>query len=126
MIYQIEADASLDEIETRLQDSAVKHHFGIIAVHDLKAILKAKGVDLNMECRIYEVCNPQQAKKVLEANGALSAALPCRISVYRSGESYKLATILPTSIMRMVPTPGLEAVAQEVEDVVVAMMQEAA
>ncbi len=71
MIYQIEADADLDEIEARLGHSAVRHHFGIIAVHDLKGTLKAKGVDLNMECRIYEICNPQQAKKVLEADGAI-------------------------------------------------------
>jgi hypothetical protein len=52
MIYQIEANANLNEIETRLQDSAVKHHFGIIAIHDLKATLMAKGVDLNMDCRL--------------------------------------------------------------------------
>ena len=95
-------------------------------MHNLKETMKNKGVEFGGECYIYEVCNPFKAKAVLEANGAVSTALPCRISVYRSGESYKLATILPTSIMRMVDAPGLEAVAQEVEHVVVAMMQEAA
>ena len=65
MIYQIEANTDLDEIGARFQESAARHHFGIVAVPDLKATLKAKGVDLSMECRIYEVCNPRQAKKVL-------------------------------------------------------------
>ena len=78
------------------------------------------------ECMIYEVCNPHQAKKVLEANGAVSAALPCRISVYGSGNTYKLATILPTALMKLFSNPELEPVAQEVEEVVVAMMTEAA
>ena len=64
--------------------------------------------------------------KVLEANGAVSTALPCRISVYRSGDVYKLATILPTAMMRMFDSPDLEPVAREVEGVVTAMMREAA
>lgn len=126
MIYQIEATANLGEIEARLQESAVKHHFGIIAVHDLKATMKAKGIDLNMDCRIYEVCNPQQAKKVLEANGAISTALPCRISVYGAQGQYRLATMLPTEMMKVFNDPSVEPVAKEVEDVIVQMMKDAA
>ena len=126
MLFEVASTKTLEAIDRGLQEAAAKYKFGIITIHNLKETLAKKGVEFNGECLIYEVCNPHQAKKVLEANGALSAALPCRISVYRSGESYKLGTILPTSIMRMVDAPGLEAVAREVEQVVVAMMQEAA
>jgi uncharacterized protein (DUF302 family) len=126
MIYQIEANANLDEIEARLQDSAGRHHFGIIAVHDLKATMKAKGVDLKMECRIYEVCNPEQAKKVLEADGAISTALPCRISVYGAPGHYRLATMLPTEMMKGFNNQSIETVAKEVEGVIVQMMKDAA
>ena len=126
MLYEVASSKTLEAIDRGLQEAAAKYKLGIIAVHNLKETMARKGVEFNGECLIYEVCNPHQAKKVLEANGALSAALPCRISVYRSGENYKLTTILPTAIMRMVAAPGLEAVAQEVEQVVVAMMQEAA
>ena len=55
-----------------LQGSAAKHQFGVIAVHNLQEMMKKKGVDLAIECRIYEVCNPHQAKKVLEGDGAIS------------------------------------------------------
>ena len=79
MLYQIKSSKSLNEIERGLRESAVRHQFGVIAVHDLQETLKKKGVDLTMECRIYEVCNPVQAKKVLDADGAISTALPCRI-----------------------------------------------
>jgi uncharacterized protein (DUF302 family) len=51
---------------------------------------------------------------------------PCRISVYRSGDGYKLATILPTALMKLFGSPELEPVAKEVEEVIVAMMQAAA
>jgi uncharacterized protein (DUF302 family) len=126
MLFEVTSHKTLEAIGQGLQEAAAKYKFGVIAVHDLKATMAKKGVDFAGECLIYEVCNPQQAKKVLEANGAVSTALPCRISVYRSGDAYKLATIRPTALMELFATPSLAAVAQEVEEVVVAMMQEAA
>ncbi|MCS6951750.1 MAG: DUF302 domain-containing protein [Bryobacterales bacterium] len=126
MVYEVESRRPLEEIDQRLQEAAARHKFGIIAVHDLKDKMREKGVDFEGECRIYEVCNPQQAKKVLEANGAISTALPCRISVYRSGDVNKLATLRPTALMKLFQSPELEPVAQEVEQVLVAMMNEAA
>jgi len=37
-----------------------------------------KGVKFASECLIFEVCQPQQAKKVLDQNMSVSTALPCR------------------------------------------------
>jgi uncharacterized protein (DUF302 family) len=126
MLYQVKSNRPLDEIERGLRESAARHQFGVIAVHDLKETLKNKGVDLAMECRVYEVCNPRQAKKVLDANGAISTALPCRISVYGSPKEYTLATMRPTEMMKAFGDSGIEGVAQEVETVVLQMMRDAA
>lgn len=126
MLFEIASTKSLEEIGRRLQEAAQRHKFGVIGVHDLKQKMEEKGVAFQGDCMIYEVCNPHQAKKVLEANGAISTALPCRISVYGSGGSYKLATILPSAILKLFGTPGLDQIAREVEDVVVAMMKESA
>ena len=93
MLYQINSSKSLDEIERGLQESAARHQFGVIAVHDLRDTMKKKGVDLDIECRIYEVCNPLQAKRVLETDGAISTALGCRISVFGSQGHYTLANL---------------------------------
>jgi len=124
MLYQINSSKSLDEIERGLQESAARHKFGVIAVHDLQETLKKKGVNLAIECRIYEVCNPVQAKKVLDADGAISTALPCRISVYGSPEKYTLAT--RTEMMKAFANPEIEPVAREVEEVILQMMRDAA
>lgn len=126
MLYQIKTGRSVEEVERGLQDSAARHRFGVIAIHDLRETMKKKGVELAMECRIYEVCNPIQAKRVLEADGAISTALPCRISLYGNPGSYTLATMLPTEMMENFHTPGIGAVAKEVEDVIVEMMRDAA
>lgn len=126
MLFEVTSTKSLEEIDRDLQAAAVRHKFGVIAVHNLKETMNKKGVDFANDTMIYEVCNPHQAKKVLEANGAISTALPCRISVYRAGEVFKIATILPTAMIGMFNSPELEPVAREVEDIVVAMMKETA
>jgi uncharacterized protein (DUF302 family) len=117
---------TLPEIEQALQDSAARHKFGILATHDLRETMRKKGVEFDKDVRIYEVCNPVQAKKVLEAEGAVSTALPCRISVYQTAGGYTLATLLPTQLMQMFGVPGLGQVAQEVETTLKEMMSEAA
>ena len=126
MLYSVPTNKPLDEIERGLYNAATLHKFGILTVHDLRETMKKKGVEFDRECRIYEVCNPQQAKKVLEANGALSTALPCRISVYSDDSGYHIATILPTALIAMFGQPELATVAQEVETVIKAIIDEAA
>ncbi len=124
MLFELTSQKPLSEIDQALHAAAARHQFGVLGVHDLKQKMQEKGVDFQGECRVYEVCNPMQAKKVLEANGAISTALPCRISVYRQGSAYKIATILPTAMLALFGTPGLEPVAQEVEQTVKAIMEE--
>ena len=122
----VESRKPLDRVAKDLEEAAGRHRFGVLAVHDLKATMATKGVDFSPECRIFEVCNPHQAKKVLEANLEISTALPCRISLYEAGGVRKLATIKPTSLINLYSTPGLRAVAQEVEATLEAIMAEAA
>jgi uncharacterized protein (DUF302 family) len=85
-----------------------------------------KGVEFARECLIFEVCQPQQAKKVLNENMSVSTALPCRISSYEEGCKTILATLKPTTLLAMFNSPQLEGVAQEVEDTVAKIMKEVA
>ncbi len=126
MLFQLPTTRSLDEIQKELEVSAARNKFGIIAVHNLQQIMANKGVELAMECKVFEVCNPHQAKKVLETDGILSTALPCRISVYGNAGGYTLATMLPTALLQAFDKPEVAAVAREVEDVMVTMMKDAA
>jgi uncharacterized protein (DUF302 family) len=126
MLFELASSKSIAEIDRDLRESAARQKFGVITVHDLKETMRDKGVEFAGECFVYEVCNPQQAKRALEANGAVSTFLPCRISVYRSGGQYKIATLLPTALMKLFGTPELEPVAEEVEVVLRRMIEDAA
>jgi len=97
----------------------------VMQVHNLKETMTKKGVEFARECLIFEVCQPQQAKKVLEQNMSVSTALPCRISVYEEDGKTILATLKPTSLMAMFNTPQLNSTAQEVEDTIVKIMKAA-
>ena len=126
MLHIVESRKPLDRVAKDLEDAVARHQFGVLGVHDLKAAMAKKGVDFGPDCRVFEICNPQQAKKVLEANLEISTALPCRISLYEEGGVRKLATIKPATLIGLYSTPGLKAVAQEVEATLEAIMAEAA
>jgi uncharacterized protein (DUF302 family) len=94
-------------------------------VHNLKETMAKKGVEFARECLIFEVCQPQKAKKVLDENMSLSTALPCRISIYEEGGKTILATLKPTTLLAMFNVPQLEGVAKEVENTIVKIMKAA-
>lgn len=126
MLYIVESSKSLDRVMADLEQAVSRHKFGVLAVLDLRAKMAEKGVPFARECRILEVCNPHQAKKVLEANLEISTALPCRISVYEESGKTKLATIKPTAMISLYPNPELKDVAEEVEATLKRIMDEAA
>ena len=126
MLLEIESEKTLDQVCQDLEKATVNHKFGVMTVHNLKETMKKKGVEFDRECRIFEVCNPQQAKRVLERNMEISTALPCRISVYVKRGKVKLATLKPTALVSQFDAPDLLPVAKEVEETLVAIMKEAA
>jgi uncharacterized protein (DUF302 family) len=126
MLLIVESKKPLDQVVKDLGEAVTRHKFGVLGIHDLKETLAKKGVEFARECRIFEVCNPHQAKKVLEANMEISTALPCRISVYEEGGVTRLATIKPSAMLELYVTPGLKRVAEEVEASIEAIMAEAA
>jgi len=127
MLLTRNSNKELDQLGADLEAACAAHKFGVLGIHDLKAKLIEKGQDFTRECRVYEVCNPAAAKRVLDTNLDISTALPCRISVYDAGGGIRrLATLKPTMLLEMFGTPELQKVAREVEETLVAIMKDAA
>jgi uncharacterized protein (DUF302 family) len=125
MLFKLSTEKTVSEAATALQVAVQANKFGVLQVHNLKETMAKKGVEFAPECLILEVCQPQQAKKVLEQDMSISTALPCRISVYQEGGKTTLATLKPTTLLGMFNAPHLNGVAQEVEDTIVKIMKEA-
>ncbi len=127
MLLTIDSQKPIHRIREDLPRSCAARKFGVLGVHDLKEKLREKGVEYAGDCLVFEVCNPQQAKKVLEANPEISAALPCRISVFSTLDGRtRLTTIRPTALIDLFKTRELKGVAAEVEETLHEIMVEAA
>jgi uncharacterized protein (DUF302 family) len=125
MLFKVESTKGLEQVCQDLENAVAAHKFGVMTIHNLKETMKKKGVEFDRECRVFEVCNPQQAKRVLEKNMDISTALPCRISVFAESGRVTLATLKPTALISQFGTPELQSVAQEVEDTLIKIMKKA-
>jgi len=88
MLVKLSTDQTVGEAAAALQAAVQANHFGVMQVHNLKETMAKKGVEFVRECLIFEVCQPQQAKKVLDEDMSISTALPCRISIYEENGKY--------------------------------------
>jgi uncharacterized protein (DUF302 family) len=126
MYYIVETDKSFDQAVTDLESAVKRLGFGVLYVHDLGTTLRNKGVDFNEECKIFEVCNPVQAAKVLAADMRLNMALPCRISVFTEKGNTKIGLIKPVQMLSALSQDAaLIQVAKEVEEKIIGMVDEA-
>jgi uncharacterized protein (DUF302 family) len=126
MYYIVDTDKSFEQASTDLDATVKRNGFGVLHIHDLGKTLRSKGVPFNNECRVFEVCNPVQAAKVLAADMRLNMALPCRISVYTEGGKTRIGLIRPAPMLAALSQDkSLLEVAQEVEEKVIRMVDEA-
>ena len=56
----------------------------------------------------------------------MATVLPCRIAVYHEEQGTMLAMIKPTALLALFQAPGLEPTARQIEQELMAIMQEAA
>jgi uncharacterized protein (DUF302 family) len=126
MLIKLSTDKNISEVASAVPVSAQANRFGVMQVHNLKETMAKKGVEFIRQCLIFEVCQPQQAKEVLERNMSISTMLPCRISVYEEEGKTILATLKPTALLEIFGEPQLRSVAYEVENTIVKIMQQAA
>jgi len=123
MFHVRETQRTFEDTAQALEAAVAAHGFGVLHVHDLGAILRGKGYDFPEECRVFEVCNPAQAIKVLSTDLLLNTALPCRISVYTERGSTKVALIRPVPLLEeLSDDPQLAPIAREVENSLLEMV----
>jgi uncharacterized protein (DUF302 family) len=127
LYHLVDTPKSFEQAATDL-DAAVKAHgFGVLHVHDLGNTLRGKGVPFTEQCKVFEVCNPGQASKVLAADMRLNMALPCRISVFTERGQTRIGMILPTQMLAPLSNdPALATVAADVEQATIRMIDAAA
>ena len=127
MYYIAKTSKPFDKAVEDLEAAVKAHQFGVMHVHDIANTLRSKGVEFAEQCKVFEVCNPHQAAKVMAADMSMNMALPCRISVYTEKGKTLIGMIRPQAMLGMLSTDAaLCAVAAEVETATIQMIDEAA
>lgn len=126
MYYIVETEKSFEQASAELELAVKRHGFGVLHVHDLAATLRSKGVAFDEQCKVFEVCNPGQAAKVLSIDMRLNMALPCRISVFTEKGRTRIGLIKPVEMLSALSQDAaLVQVAREVEEKTIQMVDEA-
>lgn len=126
MYYLVETQKSFEQASADLESAVIRHGFGVLHIHDLGATLRSKGIAFAEQCKVFEVCNPGQAAKVLSIDMRLNMALPCRISVFTEKGKTKLGLIRPVPMLAALSQDAaLSQVAQEVEEQTIQMIEDA-
>ncbi|HEY3271862.1 MAG TPA: DUF302 domain-containing protein [Geothrix sp.] len=123
MYYIVESSKPFEQASTDLEAAVVAGGFGVLHVHDLGNTLRSKGIPFPEACRVFEVCNPGQAAKVLGFDLRLNMALPCRISVYTEQGHTRIGLIPPSDLLAgLSQDPALVPIAHEVEAALIKMV----
>jgi uncharacterized protein (DUF302 family) len=126
MYYIVESDKTFDQASEDLESAVKRNGFGVLYVHDLGTTLRSKGISFDNQCKIFEVCNPVQAAKVLSTDMRLNMALPCRISVFTQDGRTRIGLIKPEQILSALSQDAaLVQIAKEIQSITIQMVDEA-
>jgi uncharacterized protein (DUF302 family) len=126
MYYIVDTPKPFEQAATDLEAAVKAHNFGVLHVHDLGNTLRSKGQAFTEQCKVFEVCNPGQAAKVLAADMRLNMALPCRISVFTEHGKTRIGMVRPAAMLASLsPALALAQIAADVEQATIRMIDAA-
>ncbi len=113
--YEVKSRKSFNEAVESLKNSLSKVGFGVLWELNFKDKLKEKGFDFDHNFKILEVCNPKQAKEVLDRDLEVGYFLPCKIVVYQKESTVFIGMVRPTGLIDMIGKNEISMIAKVVE-----------
>ncbi len=115
VLYERKVNKQFEEAVESIKNSLAKNKFGVLWELNFKDKLKEKGLEFNKNFKVLEVCNPAQAKEVLDTNIEVGYFLPCKVVVYEKNNSVFVGMLRPTEIINMLDNNELTKIADDVE-----------
>lgn len=115
MVFRVKTDKVFQRAIDDVKVSLASKRFGVLWELNFKNKLAEKGVDLDKNFHVLEVCNPNQAKKALETATEVGFFLPCKIAVYEEDKTIFIGMLKPTALIGLMDSEALTNIAQAVE-----------
>ncbi len=114
--YTVKTNESIEKAIDTLESELKNEAFGVLWKFDIKDTLESKGFDFDKSFHVLEVCNPKEAKDILETNSLVGYFLPCKIVVYEENAETMIGLPRPTQLISMVEDDNLKETAKNIED----------
>ena len=125
MFHIVESDKSFHEATVDLEAVVQRLGFVILDSHDLGAVLRAKEIDVDEECKVFAVANYRQIEKLLAADMRLGLALPWHLSVFTENGATKIGVLRPEALLAMLSSGDeVSRLARDLEEKVIQMVDE--
>lgn len=125
MFYIVESSKSFYEATFDLEPVVQRLGFVILNLHDLSETLRRREIDLDDECKVFEICNYRLLEKMLAIDMRLSMALPWRISVFTENGATKIGLVRPDPMLALLSQSAeLSRLAREMEEKVIQIVDE--
>ncbi|MGG1559036.1 DUF302 domain-containing protein [Geobacillus thermoleovorans] len=122
--YTVDVSTGMNETIERLEENLKQEGFGVLWQFSVTEKLQEKGLDFSTPMVIFEVCNPQEAARVLNENLLVGYFLPCKLVVYQENGTTKIGMPKPTMLVGMVNEPALKESAEDIEKRLVACIDQ--
>jgi uncharacterized protein (DUF302 family) len=109
--YTKDVSIPVEEAVTKLEESLKNEKFGVLWRFDIKDKLQEKGLDFDKKFVVLEVCNPHEAKRVLEEENLVGYFPPCKIVVFDENGQTKIGMPKPTDLIGMLENEKLKELA---------------
>ena len=116
IVYEKITTKNLNDSIKSLEDNLKKQGFGILWQLNFKEKLEEKGLEFKDDFVILEVCNPKQAKEVLEENIHIGYVLPCKMVVRSENNKTYIGMTSPEILIGLFENPELREIAKKVEE----------
>lgn len=116
LVYEKSTNKSLTDAISSLESNLKESGFGILWQLNFKDKLQEKGLEFKDDFVVLEVCNPKQAKEVLENNIHIGYVLPCKMVVRREGDKTYIGMTSPEVLIGLFEGSDLKEVAKKVEE----------
>jgi len=124
LAFRLESEEPFESVADNLEKLTPEHQFRVLAVHDVQQTLAEKGFERG-PLKIIEVCSASFAHQALQKTIDVSLFMPCKFSVYTKGNQTVVTLARPAMIAEMLPGAGLEELAEQVEETLKKIMQDA-
>ncbi len=114
IVYEKSTDKSLTDAIKSLELSLKENGFGVLWQLNFKEKLQEKGLEFKEDFVVLEVCNPYQAKEVLERNVHIGYVLPCKMVVRSDQGKIYVGMTNPETLIGLFDSPELNEIAKMV------------